>query len=204
MTEQEKFLETFRKYETVVRTLGYESAKDYEDSVKDVAVQDKLRICRTMRNFLAHGKDSAVFVSVSANMQKFMDDTVYQLDEGASAVKKKMIPIAKCIHESNTVEDAISSMVKLKVSAIPVFSKTDELAGVISYESFAKGFLESKITKTTKLSSVDLYIKTKGKEKPYVLVDEEDTVRNVFSYYQAGKAIVITNHEKPIGLFVKK
>ena len=208
MTEQEKYLETFRQYETAVRTYSYESAKDYEDSVKDVNVQDKLRICRVIRNYLAHSQDAGKFISISSAMQRFMEETVYMLDEGACPISKKMTPVSKCLHETNTVEEAIAFMKKVHASTVPIFSKENEVIGIFSYENFTKTFVKNRITKTTKLSSYVTYLLKNEKDKCCVFIDKDTPVGAIFSSYQDDPTIVfvVVDNKKPCGIYtgVKK
>lgn len=203
MTEQEKYLETFRQYETTVRTFGYESAKDYEDSVSDINVQDKLRICRVIRNYLAHGQDSGKFICISPTMQKFMEDTVYMLDEGTCPVSKKMIPVSKCLHETNTVEEAIEFLKKIRGTVVPIFSKTNEIVGVFSYENFTKTFVKNRITKSTKLSSYATYLPKNEKDKCCIPIEKDTPVKAIFSSYQDSPTtiFVVVDKDKPCGIY---
>lgn len=202
MTDQERYLDLFRTYETSVRNKGFESAKEYEDSITDVDVQDKLRFCRVVRNYLAHGKDAGKFASPTADMTKFIEDTVYALDEGEIPVGKKMIPFAKCISESNTVADALTFMQKSKASIIPVFAKDGKVKGLFSYEDFARFFTANdvKISKTTKLSALPIKV-TKGK---VVELDRKEKVRTAFSYYQDGKVVIVTENKNACGIYICK
>lgn len=203
MTEQEKYLETFRQYETAVRTFGYESAKDYEDSVSDINIQDKLRICRVIRNYLAHGQDSGKFICISPTMQKFMEDTVYMLDEGTCPVSKKMIPVSKCLHETNTVEEAIEFLKKIRGTVVPIFSKTNEIVGVFSYENFTKAFVKNRITKSTKLSSYVTYLPKNEKDKCCISIEKDIPVKAIFSSYQDSPTtiFVVVDKDKPCGIY---
>lgn len=203
MTEQEKYLEVFRQYETAVRAFGYESAKDYEDSVSDINIQDKLRICRVIRNYLAHGQDSGKFICISPTMQKFMEDTVYMLDEGTCPVSKKMIPVAKCLHETNTVEEALEFMKKNCASAVPIFSKANEIIGVLTYENFARSFLKNRITKATKLSSYATLLPKNEKDKCCILIEKDTPVKAIFSSYQDSPTtiFVVADKDKPCGIY---
>ena len=202
MTDQERYLDLFRTYETAVRNKGFESAKEYEDSVTDVDVQDKLRFCRVVRNYLAHGKDAGRFVAPTADMTKFIEDTVYILDEGELPVGKKIIPLSKCICETNTITEALTFMQKNKTSAIPVFTKDGKVKGLFSYEDFARFFISNdvKVSKTTKLASLPIKV-AKGK---VVEIDKKESVRTAFSLYQGGKVVIVTENKNACGIYIYK
>ena len=55
MNQNTKYMELYRKFESLIRTAGYESVKAYEDSLsEDSKKQGKIRMCRVIRNYIEH------------------------------------------------------------------------------------------------------------------------------------------------------
>lgn len=70
MSQNTKYMELYRKFESLVRANGFESVKSYEDGLSDTQKQGKIRICRVIRNFIEHENPS--FIEVSTNMIDFI------------------------------------------------------------------------------------------------------------------------------------
>lgn len=201
MTECEQFLEVYRKYETAVRGKGFETSKDYEDSIADTdtAKAGKLRFCRTVRNFLAHEQDSKSFASVSDRMTKFVLDVVYELDNGELPVSKKMTAVSSLCKDTDTVANAVAFMLKKNTDAIPVFTKNGEFKGIFTSRMLMELVAKSKYTKTLKLSAVSL----STKKSDYVTIDKSCPVKDAFSYYKAGEVVLVSENKKVVGAYIK-
>ena len=199
MSEIEQFLELYRKYESLVRELGYQTAKEYEDTLTVVEKANKLRFCRTVRNFLAHEEDAKSFATVSSKMISFMTDLVYELDNGEIPVYKKMVSVSKCFKESDTVADAVAYMLKKKIEAIPVFMKNGDLKGIFSSRDLMTLIAMSKYTKTLKLSAVPL----KSNKNDFAKVDKMYPIKETFTYLQDSKVVLVVDNNKIIGTFIK-
>lgn len=201
MTECEHFLEVYRKYETAVRSKGFETSKDYEDSIADMDTSKagKLRFCRTVRNFLAHEQDSRSFASVSDRMTKFILDVVYELDNGELPVSKKIITVSSLCKDTDTVAVAVAFMLKKNTDAIPVFTRNGEFKGIFTSRMLMELVASSKYTKTLKLSAVSL----STKKSDYIVVDKLCPVKDAFSYYRAGMVVLVSENKSVIGTYIK-
>lgn len=201
MTECEQFLEAYRKYETAVRNKGFETSKDYEDSLADTdaSKSGKLRFCRTVRNYLAHEQDSKSFASVSERMTKFILDVVYELDNGEIPVGKKMVSKTGCHKDSDTIADAVAYMLKKNIDAIPVFTKSGEFKGVFTSRMLMELVAKGKYTKTLKLSAVSL----STKKADYVVIDKKSPIKDALSYYKAGTVVLVSENKEIVGAYIK-
>ncbi len=155
MKSHELFLETYKKIEQTL-TKDSTTVQDYEEMlIKEGRKEDsdKLRFCRTIRNFLSHQSDAMSFISISDNMQTFLEYILYQLDVKSIPVRKKMVSVAKSLSENTTIADAVSYMNKKKCSVLPFFDKNGTLSGIFGYKQLAQIVETGKSLKTTKLST---------------------------------------------------
>ena len=141
MKSHELFLETYKKIEQTL-TKDSTTVQDYEEMlIKEGRKEDsdKLRFCRTTRNFLSHQSDAMSFISISDNMQTFLEYILYQLDVKSIPVRKKMVSVAKSLSETTTIADAVSYM--------------GTLSGIFGQKQLAQIVETGKSLKTTKLST---------------------------------------------------
>ena len=154
MKNHELFLETYRKIEQALNK-DSTTVQDYEEMlIKEGRKEDsdKLRFCRTTRNFLSHQSDAMSFISISDNMQTFLEYILYQLDVKSIPVRKKMVTMAKSLSETATVATAVTYLNKKKC-VLPFFSKVGTLSGIFGYTQLAQIAETGKSFKTTKLST---------------------------------------------------
>lgn len=116
MTDAEKFMDAYKDYEAAVRAAGSETLKAEEGA--DADVRERLRICRQMRNYLAHVNDAG-FLSPSASQVRFLTDQ-------AKAWKMKGDPVKKHLKKDLVAYDADKCtetylrLSKYRVERIPV------------------------------------------------------------------------------------
>ena len=74
--------------------------KEYEDYLNEqgrVDDADKLRFCRTVRNYMSHHSEAIFFVGITKEMVLFVSGLNEEINEYDSPVKKKMIPLSKAL-----------------------------------------------------------------------------------------------------------
>lgn len=94
MNPTEKYLASYKKYETLLRGGGTEP-KQVEDelSATDPSTAARLRMCRLFRNYLSHENDPG-FLEPTVKMQAFLDKRVFDLESKGDVVKKHLKPAA--------------------------------------------------------------------------------------------------------------
>lgn len=153
MNRNTKYMELYRRFESAVRSVGFGSVKEYEDSlVNNQFKQGQIRICRMIRNYIEH--ENADFVEASDNMISFLEKETMELDENETPVKKKMIPIRNAIRDTDLLIIAADFLTKKKTNIIPVFDKNDFAIGVLSNADIVKYIASGDFTKAKKVSVV--------------------------------------------------
>ena len=71
------FLTAFKEYENTIRVeTNLLSAKDYEDTITDCDLQDKLRLARTLRNYFSHHTDGEKLVKINKDMINVLEQEI--------------------------------------------------------------------------------------------------------------------------------
>ena len=154
MSKNTKYLDLYRRMESAIKSSGkYNSVKEYEDSLEtNSEKQNKLRMCRMMRNYMEH--ENITFVEASDAMIEFVEKLSIDFDEENIPVKKKMFNVKNSIQETDLIVVAADYMTKKKLDTIPIFNKDDFSIGVITYESIVKYLAAGDFTKAKKVSAV--------------------------------------------------
>lgn len=99
LNSTEKYLASYKKYETLLRGGGTEP-KQVEDelSATDPTAAARLRMCRLFRNYLSHENDPG-FLEPTVKMQAFLDKRVFDLESRGDVVKKHLKPAAYGVFE---------------------------------------------------------------------------------------------------------
>ena len=154
MVNDKKFLNSYKDYETILRTNGIDP-KDYEDKA-DELTSNRLRISRQMRNYMSHQNDPG-FLEPSDLQIKFLDQQIKTLtvadDIAKKHVKKKLV-----CKDTDKASDVARIMAKAKVTEIVVTRKDGTYEIVIIYDVLTAA-LESK---TTKIAAI------KGKKPKFI------------------------------------
>ncbi len=151
MINDKKFLNEYKEYETMIRSLGSEP-KLYEET-QDEVTEARLRMCRTFRNYFSHQKDPG-FIEVTDKMLKWFQGMVKKLKTNGDTVRKHMkkLDIAT-VTDKDKCADILPKFKKLKVDALPVISSgakdKAQVLGVITLIDAAMALAESKTIKVT-------------------------------------------------------
>lgn len=155
MKAHDKFIETYKELESVVRD-EYETVRSYEEQLPD-AESKKLQICRILRNYIQHNADYEKFIQISPNMQSFLEEQVHNVRCLKGVLKDAMISVAKygCLFsETDSVVDAAATLTKKKRDKGLVLSKTGEVVGLLSKNVISDLVGEKAITASTKISKI--------------------------------------------------
>lgn len=112
MTNADKFLAVYKDYEQLLRDAGTDT-KAWEDRAEG-QLQERLRMCRLMRNYMSHTPDSG-FLEPTDKMLKFLQAQVLKLRLEGDPVKRHLKKPEVCILESKAkMSDALAIFQKLK------------------------------------------------------------------------------------------
>lgn len=155
MKMHDKFIETYKELESAVRN-EFESVRAYEESLPDEDAK-KLQICRIIRNYIQHNADYEKFISISSDMQSFLESHVYKLRCLNGILKDAMLSVAKygCLFdETESVVNAAGILAKKKRDSGIVIDKKGEIIGVLTKSLISDLTGEKAITASTKISKI--------------------------------------------------
>lgn len=200
MKNYEKFLETYKKIEQILYKDNIK-VQDYEEQLNNSnrkSDADKLRLCRTLRNYLSHQDGATNFISISTGMQTFLESILFSLDAKSIPVKKKMIPLSKCLCESSTVEDAVKYLYNHKTNLVPFFNKSNIPVGIFNTQLLLKLINDGKSLITTKLSAIKLLcpINFTGGKKDNMSLILDTAPLSTLEAIPEDNAIIVVNSKK--------
>ncbi len=181
------FLTTFKEYENTIRVeTNLLSAKDYEDTITDCDLQDKLRLARTLRNYFSHHTDGEKLVKINKDMINVLEQEIQTILNKKLKVKDKYKTNskAKYIIKSNNLYDTINIFIKRKITYAYIISEDNILLGKLNLIDISEDILNTtSLTKLKKkevvpyLKSIDCNIIAKNSPldevKEYSLVGEK-------------------------------
>lgn len=135
-----KFLDAYRNLENELRAEN-KTVLEYENSLQDTNIQEKLKLCRITRNYLSH--QDTKFASVNKEMVEFLDKLAKEINLKAHTVKDEMKKI-KPIFLNENIKNIIPMCAKYKYVPI-VDKKTNQLIHIIDSE-----FLVEQLAKNNK------------------------------------------------------
>lgn len=161
-----KFLEAYRGLENELR---YEnkSVLDYENKIKDSNTQEKLKLCRICRNYMAHQDTN--FVSASKDMIAFIENLTKEIRLSGDIVKNH-VKKAKTAYSTDSIKNIIPLCAKNKVPIV------DKKSGQVLYIADAD-FIVKQLAKNNK--KLDL-----PKKLPkYKYIDKEERIDKLSGLY---------------------
>ena len=158
MTINQMFMEAYRNFEVVLKKHNM-TPKDYEDSFADKNADKaaKIRLCRTIRNYLTH--ENTIFVTASQPMIDFLVQETANLDTAELPVKKKMVKLTDSIHDTDLITSALSFMLRKKLTKAPVFNEENYAIGTFSFTNLATLVSAGNFTKAKKVSAANSTVK---------------------------------------------
>lgn len=118
MNREQEFLNLYRKYESLLRDSGT-SYTERENEAED-RLQNRMRICRQMRNYLTHQNDEG-FLCVSELQIRFLEEQIYEQEMAGDVLVKHLLTIrvGSC-KEIDTLESAYRKMKRSKSDCVAV------------------------------------------------------------------------------------
>ena len=129
-----KFLDAYRNLENELRAEN-KTVLEYENSLQDANIQEKLKLCRITRNYLSH--QDTKFASVSKEMLDFLDKLAKEINLKAHTVKDEMKKI-KPIFLNENVKNIVPIVAGTWLAASVGFLGFMGVKGIISVAGAAK------------------------------------------------------------------
>lgn len=129
MTNNDIFLETYKKLETEMRSFG-KSILDYENDLSDGAEKEKLKVCRIIRNYMAH--QDKKFVDISNDMINFISDLELQIRRRSHIVANELIR-QKAVAQNESLKNILPLIVK---NVVPVQDKAGKIIYIIDENTY--------------------------------------------------------------------
>lgn len=167
-----KFIQQYNDFEKIISASNAVQARtvlEFEESLtlKDAEANQKLKVCRIVRNYIQH--NDVNFVEPSKEMIDFianLSDYVRSLEMSANDVLKKLTPLTL----SDTITDAAKKLSRNKL--MPVVDKRKICIGIVTDETIRAAV--SKGTRlSSKLSSIESLI------KPAAIISKDIPVKNI-------------------------
>ena len=174
-----KFIQQYNNFEKIISdsdTVQARTVLEFEESLtlKDAEANQKLKVCRIVRNYIQH--NDVNFVEPSKEMIDFianLSDYVRSLEMSANDVLKKLTPLTL----SDTITAAAKKLSKNKL--MPVVDKKKVCIGIVTDETIRAAV--SKGTRpSSKLSNIESLIKSAAiisKDIPVKNITENSVVR---------------------------
>ena len=140
------FLTAFKEYENTIRVeTNLLSAKDYEDTITDCDLQDKLRLARTLRNYFSHHTDGEKLVKINKDMINVLEQEIQTILNKKLKVKDKYKTNskAKYIIKSNNLYDTINTFIKRKITYAYIISEDNILLGKLNLIDISEDILNT-------------------------------------------------------------
>ena len=193
MKMHDKFIETYKELESAVRN-EFENVRAYEESLPDEDAK-KLQICRIIRNYIQHNADYEKFISISPDMQSFLESQVYKVRCLNGVLKDAMLSVAKygCLFDdTESVVNAASILAKKKRNSGIVVDKKGEVIGMLSKSLISDLIGEKAIAVNTKINKISSRLDTDYTLKFYPATTPMDVVcRDIES--NPSLIVIITN-----------
>lgn len=158
-SNNERFLSLYKELEGIFREQGLDW-KDVE-STSDDMIQNRMRICRQLRNYLSHQNDPS-FIMISDTQVKFLEETIDEQRMKGDIVKKHLGTIsANTCKYTDKCSDVLVRMIKRKINEMLVYSeiKGKRIIGTVSIFDVSSQVLISKTKKVSDIKSLgDNYI----------------------------------------------
>lgn len=190
-----KFLSAYKELEKVVSLIPESDGTVFWlESQLDIEKQNKLRLCRTARNFIQHNENDNFFVAT----EEMIGFLTYLIDEYSShfiTCSDKMLKIGtKTKWDVNDkLVDVLESLNKNKTLLI---YEGDKFKGIYTAENYLKTILKESVKKTTKINT---YTKVKSSKLKHT-----DEYQKALALLQEGFDVVfVTKEDKVVGYIPK-
>lgn len=205
------FITTYKLLEQRLREVhGAEyTVFDYEKTL-DIDEQDKMSICRKLRNYIQHNSDSNEFVVVTASMQSFIEQHINRVSQGrttAGKIAKKVKPL----NLLSSVRDVCVWMKKWDTDCAPIVDDAGIFAGFVDID-MVRNVIARRTEGETIVVGKQLIVgglwfnKLRDVQPPMRTESEVITNADVISFLDKGGTVFVINEDetKYIGIISKK
>ena len=125
------FLQEYKQLETYAQAAGYNSVLDLEQTLQDQEKQDKLKLCRIVRNYISHHADGEVFAAVSDEMITFIRALSTSLIADKLKAGDRVTGLTP-VKMDDTLSAATKKLLKSNMGWIPVVAPQMVYVGVLN------------------------------------------------------------------------
>lgn len=164
LNNTEQFLETYKAFERAACSTGHLSKLSWisgtdtvdtiftlEQFISDQEIKDKIKVCRTLRNYIQHHPDADSFLSVTAGETAFLKERTEEILALNGTAKDIMVRCSTILTDKNTLADFAAAMSAKNLSAYPYQEKNGEFS-VLTAKNIVKTLGSGK-TARQKISS---------------------------------------------------
>ena len=157
MSNNEEFLKAYKELENALSNICKDTEDSpvfwYENQIKEASKQNKLRLCRTARNFLQHNDNDSFFeatISMIGFLKKLTDEISSKFETCGQIMIKAS---AKTVWDVN---DKLSELLPtLNKNGVALVMDKDKIKGIYTPKQYLELSLKTKIGKTTKVSKFE-------------------------------------------------
>lgn len=139
------FLTAFKEFENEIRNnTQYSSVKEYEDSIENTDVQDKIRFLRIIRNYYSHHSDGEILVKINKSSIDLLEKQTQNLLNSKLKVKDKYKSISKSqkIVKQSDIYSLINMLCKKNILSAYIIDKNSYLLGEIALPDLISKYFE--------------------------------------------------------------
>ena len=156
------FLTAFKEFENEIRNnTQYSSVKEYEESIENTDVQDKIRFLRIIRNYYSHHSDGEILVKINKSSIDLLEKQTQNLLNSKLKVKDKYKSISKSqkIVKQSDIYSLINMLCKKNILSAYIIDKNSYLLGEIALPDLISKYFEFNTKQSNKTDN------TKNKNK---------------------------------------
>lgn len=168
------FLTTFKEFENEIRNnTQYSSVKEYEDSIENTDVQDKIRFLRIIRNYYSYHSDGEILVKINKSSIDFLEKQTQNLLNSKLKVKDKYKSISKSqkIVKQSDIYSLINMLCKKNILSAYIIDKNSYLLGEIALPDLISKYFEFNTKQSNKTDNTKNINNTKNNK-----VENEDII----------------------------
>ncbi len=170
------FLTTFKEFENEIRNnTQYSSVKEYEESIENTDVQDKIRFLRIIRNYYSHHSDGKILVKINKSSIDFLEKQTQILLNSKLKVKDKYKSISKSqkIVKQSDIYSLINMLCKKNILSAYIIDNNSYLLGEIALPDLISKYFEFNTKQSNKTDNTKNINNTKNKNNK---VENEDII----------------------------
>lgn len=162
----DQFLETYKAFERAVCSADHLSNLSWisgtntidtifalEQFISDPEIKDKIKVCRTLRNYIQHHPDADSFLSVTAEESAFLKERTEEVLALNGTAKDVMVRCSTVLTDKNTLADFAAAMSAKNLSVYP-YQEKNGVFSVLSEKDIVRALGSGKTAKQRISSAV--------------------------------------------------